>query len=282
MKRLKKHLFFTFICFCLLCTTMSGCSRNSSPYDFKYPKRLTNNDCFENYTVFDPNIRYTECYEFVDAGRKIRRLEYSAIKGAEDLSFMVCYKTIFWFGENRWMGVLREKDCDIQPIKDFTPSKIELCTYDDLFAWNPGSIDVEENPECYYRYAEHTFSDSILAINSEEAIAEIMVVAKRPTTMTTEENYREHELYPVSYELDSILWEEKPIYVKISFAECEGLVWVGQLLTDEEGNFYMERSSYVNTSLHLTNTLADPFYKSWGYPLGKHMEAILSELVVSE
>ncbi|MBE6653700.1 MAG: hypothetical protein E7610_09850 [Ruminococcaceae bacterium] len=217
-------------------------------------------------------------------------IEYSAIKDVDDLSFVVCYKTIHWFGENRWIYVLRRNDCDIEPIMDYTPSQIELCTYDDLMGSDASKIDVVEDPESYYRYAENTFSDPILTIDSPEAIAEIMAVAQCPTMMTTERSSREDEVYPSSYSLKKVSWQEKPVYVKITFAECAGLVWVGELLTDDEGRAYMERSAYVHGSeegqkeanLLVSNDFAGQFMKSWGYPPGEHMDAILSGLTTGE
>ena len=275
---------------------LSACSREPSPYDYDYPKDVTPRFCFENYKAFDPNIRYTECYEFVSTRKRTEKvlgmasIEYSAIKDVDDLSFIVCYKTIHWFGENRWIYVLRRNDCDIEPIMDYTPSQIELCTYDDLMGSDASMIDVEEDPESYYRYAENTFSDPILTIDSPEAIAEIMAVAQCPTMMTTERSSREDEVYPSRYSLKKVLWQEKPVYVKITFAECAGLVWVGELLTDDEGRAYMERSAYVHGSeegqkeanLLVSNDFAGQFMKSWGYPLGEHMDAILSGLTTGE
>ena len=293
MKHIKIYLLFLLI---IQLITTSACSREPSPYDYDYPKEVTPRYCFENYKAFDPNIRYTECYEFVTTRKRtekvsgIASIEYSAIKDIDDLSFMVCYKTIHWFGENRWIHILRRNDCDIEPIMDYTPSQIELCTYDDLMGSDASMIDVEEDPESYYRYAENTFSDPILTIDSPEAITEIMAVAQRPTMMTRERNFREDEVYPSRYSLEKVLWQEKPVYVKITFAECAGLVWVGELLTDDEGRAYMERSAYVHGSeegqkdanLSVGTTFAGQFTKSWGYPLGEQMDAILSGLTTGE
>ncbi len=293
MKHIKIFVSFFLI---IQLITSSACSREPSPYDYDYPKEVTPRYCFDNYKAFDPNIRYTECYEFVTTWKRtekvsgIASIEYSAIKDIDDLSFMVCYKTIHWFGENRWIYILRRNDCDIEPIMDYTPSKIELCTYDDLIGLNAEQIDVEEAPETYYRYAENTFSDPILTIDSTEAIAEIMAVAQRPTMMNLEENFREDDEYPSSYGLEKVLWQEKRVYVKISFAECAGMVWVGKLLTDGEGRAYMERSAYVHgteegqkeANLIVDTDFPSPFEKSWGYPLGEHMDAILSELLARE
>lgn len=188
MKHLKTlTLFLTVILF----MTAVSCSRKSSPYYFDYPKEITPKYCFENYKAFDANIIYTECYEFMTTRDRTERIsgitsvEYSAIKGVEDLSFTVYYKTMYWLGENRWIGVVRHKDCTVEPIMDYTPSKIELCTYKDI------RIDIDDNPQTYYNYAASTLSEPILTVSSQEAIEEIMAVAQKPTTMTTEENYKE-------------------------------------------------------------------------------------------
>ena len=292
-----KHIkFFALFSLVILLMTASACSHQPSPYSFDYPKEITPKYCFENYRGFDPNIRYNECYEFVTAEDRYERIagvasiEYSAIKDIDDLSFMVCYKTCHWSGKSRWLYVLRRDDCEIEPIMDYTPSKIELCAYEDLFELNPEMIDVEEEPKAYYHYGEYTFSDPILTVDSPEAIAKIMEIAQRPATMTLEENFRERELYPVSYELNPICWNDKPIYVKISFEECSGMVWVGKILTDDEGICYMERCVYVydpavetrEEYLFVDNDFSGPSSIGWGYPLGEHMNSIISELMTGE
>ena len=210
----------------------------------------------------------------------VTQIEYSAIKGAEDLSFAVYYKTMYWFGENRWIGVVRHKDCNIEPIMDYTPSKIELCTYESIF------VDVEDAPQTYYNYAASTLSEPILTVSSQEAIAEIMAVAQKPTTMTTEENYKEQLAYQSTSAHKWIAWENKPVYVKISFEECSGMVWIGQLFTDADGKAYMERLIYVHgeepdnkdAELHVGNTAYTPSGKSFYYPLGEHMDEIILSL----
>ena len=292
-----KHIKISLLCFLIVsifaasaCSFGSG-SAETTPYDFDYPTEVTPKYCFENYRVFDPNIRYTECYEFVtteDHKETVSgaSIEYSAIKGAGDLAFMVCYKTIRWFGENRWVYVVRRENCGVQPITDYTPSRIELCTYRDLVGQNSNLIDAKDHPETYYHYAENTFSDPLLTVDSPEALAEIMAVAQRTPTMTTEKDLLEQEKFPSSSNLNKVLWQEKPLYVKISFEECEGLVWVGQLLTDDEGRAYMERCFYVHgeelgqkeADLSIGTTFASPTENSRGYPLGEHMDAILAGL----
>lgn len=282
------------ICLIIQLLTSASCAADPSPYAYDYPRGLTPKYCFENYFAFDPNIRYTECYEFVVPWNRTERkrtfmgsVEFSAIKDADDLSFMVAYKTIHWFGENRWISVVRHRDCDIDPIMDYTPSKIELCTYDDLMCHNAYIMDVEESPETYYSYAENTFSEPIVTIGSPEAIGEVMAVAQRPATMTTEENFRESAEHPSSYKLNRVYWQEKPVYVKISFEECAGMVWVGQLLTDNEGRAYMERSAYVHAegesykygALCIGDTFPSPSGKGWGYLLGENMDAILRDIM---
>ena len=88
------------------------------------------------------------------------------------------------------------------------------------------------------------------------------------------------------YDLNAVLWHDEPVYVKISFNECSGVVWVGQLLTDDEGKVYMERSAYVHgdepgnkeAELHVGSTFATPSGTSFCYPLGEYMTTILSGL----
>ncbi len=282
---------FVILCLIIQLLTSASCAADRSPYAYDYPRGLTPEYCFENYFAFDPNIRYTECYEFVTPWTRIERknifmgsVEFSAVKDSEDLSFMVAYKTINWFGENRDILVVRHRDCEIQPIMDYTPSKIELCTYEDLM--RDGRLDVEDAPETYYGYASNTFSEPIVTVDSPEAIAEIMAVAQRPTTMTTEENFRESAEHPSSYKLNKVYWQEKPVYVKISFEECAGLVWVGELLTDDDGRAYMERSAYVHAegesykygALCIGDTFPSPSGKAWGYLLGENMDAIVRDI----
>jgi len=295
MKRIRLSL-LCFLVVTLFAASACSCGSGSvepSPYDFDYPADVTPKYCLENYRVFDPNIRYTECYEFVTTKNNretisgLVSIEFSAIKDADDLSFMVCYKTNRWFfGDNRQLYVVRRENCGVQPITDYTLAQIELCTYRDLIGRNSDLIDEKENPESYYRYAENTFSDSILTVNSPEATAEILAVAQRTPTMTTEKNLREQEEFPSSSDLEEVLWQEEPLYIKISFEECAGLVWVGQLLTDDEGRAYMERSVYVHgeelgekeAELSIDTSAASPTQKSRGYPLGEYMDAILVEL----
>ena len=279
MKYIKTSILFFLI---ILLITTSACSDKQSPYYFDYPDNVTPKYCYENYKVFDANIRYTECYEFVTAKKSnenMRRVNFSAIKDSEDLSFMVYYKTIYWFGTNRWVGVIRHDDCSIQPVIDYTPSKIELCVYDDILLLHPDNIDVEKSPDLYYRYAEHTFSEPLMTITSPEAIAEIMAIAQKPTTMTLEENYIEQERYPRENNLQLVLFENEPVYVKISFEECSGLVWIGKLLTDGHGTSYMERLIYVGEPLRLGTTFATPLGKGFHYPLGEHMDAVVYNLM---
>ena len=284
-----KHL-KTFVLFLLaiLLITGSACSNLRSPYAFDYPKDVTPRYCYKNYSAFDANIVYTECYEFVTTRKRNERktsilggsIEYSAIKDVEDLSFMVYYKTIMWFGENRWRGIVRHNDCDIEPIMDYTVSKIELCTYKYI---DPEQFDIEQEPEKYYNYAAYAFHDTIVTIDSQEAMAEIMAVAQRPTTMTTEENYQEQRDFPYAYGYgrSSIIWNNESVYVKISFDECAGMVWIGKLLIDDDGRVYMERCAYVGDSeavLSVGNTFPTPYGKSFYYPLGEHMNEIVSTL----
>lgn len=284
MKHLKIFVLFSLV---ILLIPVSSCSNVKSPYAFDYPKKVTPKYCYENYSAFDANIIYTECYEFV-ANKKWNKwkpglntsIEYSAIRGDEDLSFMVYYKTIFWFGENRWRGIVRHNDCDIEPIMDYTVSKIELCTYKYI---DPEQFDIEQEPEKYYNYAAYAFHDTIVTIDSQEAMAEIMAVAQRPTTMTTEENYQEQRDFPYAYGygLSSIIWNNESVYVKISFDECAGMVWIGKLLIDDDGRVYMERCAYVGDSeavLSVGNTFSTPYGKSFYYPLGEHMNEIVSGL----
>ena len=285
MKRLKIFVLFLLV---ILFIATTACSRKPSPYAFNYPKEVTPQYCFENYRVFDPNIRYTECYEFVTSENNsngvisgLTSVKYSAIKSIDDLSFMVCYKTSTLLGTSTWTHVVRRNDCNIEPILNYTPSKIELCSYDDLIQ----SIDVNESPETYYRYSESTFSEPILTIDSPEAIAEIMAVAQRSPTLTTEENRSEQDEYPSQYDLSLVYWQEKPIYVKISFEECAGIVWVGKLLIDNNGKAYLERWAYVHdagegqkeAALSIDADASAPFCVSRNYPLGEYMDAILAE-----
>lgn len=287
MKRLKAFALFLLA---ILLITSSACSKKNSLNAFDYPKEITPKYCFENYRAFDHNIIYTECYEFVTTRNRKERIlgfasiEYSAIKGVEDLSFMVYYKSVYWMGEGRWIGVVRHRDCNIEPIIDYTPSKIELCAYKGL---NPVMIDVEKNPEMYYDYASHSFSEPILTVNSPEAIAEIMDVAQKPRTMTTEENYKEQAAGPSMSDLSLVLWENEPVYIKISFKECSGMVWSGRLFTDNKGVAYMERLVYVHgegadkkdAMLHVGDAVPTPQGKGFYYPLGENMDAIISELI---
>ena len=47
----------------LALVVLSACSPSVQSYT--YPEEYSSEYCFDQYELFDPNIAYTECYEFV-------------------------------------------------------------------------------------------------------------------------------------------------------------------------------------------------------------------------
>lgn len=77
----------------LALVVLSACS--SSAHSYTYPEEYSAEYCFDQYELFDPNIAYTECYEFVSKKNwgGDPAVNFSAIKDCENLYFMVYYKT---------------------------------------------------------------------------------------------------------------------------------------------------------------------------------------------
>ncbi len=280
-----KHIrMLLIICLIIQLLTSSSCAHTPSPYEYDYPRGISPKYCFENYKLFDPNIKYTECYEFVVPWTKSERkgagmfglgsVNYSAIKDIPDLSFMVCHRYIGWFGANIDVFLVRHNAVETDPISDYTVARIELCTYNDVVP-----IEVEIG-ETYYKYAENAFFAPILTVDSPEAVEAILSVARRPAVMSREEADLERKEYPLKYDLKlkSIYSGEAPLYVRISFVENEGLIWIGQLLSDAEGHVYLERYSYrceSEAELCIQTDFGDAFAAESSYPLGESMDEIV-------
>lgn len=283
---MKRVRIFLIICLILQLLISASCARTPSPYEFDYPRGISPLYCFENYKLFDPNVRYTECCEFVVPWNKTERkttgmfgtgsINYSAIKGVDDLSFMVCHKNIPWFGENIDVYVVRHDASDVQPITDFTVSRIVLCTSTAMH------YDINDI-ETYYNNAEYSVSEPIVTIESPELKDAILSVARRPAVMNDEEVKRVREEYQSGYDprLQNIVLRGEYLYVMIYFEECEGLVWGGKLLTDKDGRVYLERCCYKcesESELKIRTDFGGPYATEFYYPLGEEMDGIVRDI----
>ena len=169
------------ILFALLLVVLSSCS--SSPYSYQYPKEYSAEYCFGQYELFDPNITYTACYEFVSKdgySTLPSTINFSGIKNCEDLSFMVCFKKWRWMGGSIDVDVVRKKDSSVNPITDCTPSRIELIWCAGSWYTNPQiRLDLwrkgdAEEKEKYYNHDTKSLSNTVRSIDSKEAIDEIL------------------------------------------------------------------------------------------------------------
>ena len=175
----------------IVSTILASCNYYRYPYE--YPEDYTAETCFEQYELFDPNIAYTECYEFVSekSWGLVNGLNFSAIKDCEDLSFMVFYKKVSLVGTSHDINVVRNKGSTTNPTTDFTPSKAELIWYKNgdsysscmAIDFDPGK---EKGADEYHKYGTQFLSETVVSIDSAEAIDEIMSVATKDTVLSHE------------------------------------------------------------------------------------------------
>lgn len=268
----------------IVSTILVSC--NSSPYPYEYPEEYTAENCFEKYELFDPNITYTECYEFVSEKNWgiITSFNFSAIKDCDDLSFMVCYKTIW--GPGRSIQVVRNRNSDINPTTYFTPSKVELIWYTPYYLSN---LDAEKETEKYHNSEAQYLSETVMMIDSAEAIDEIMSVATKDTVLS---HYmfvleqRNTEIY--DSKLNGIHSEKGSLYVKVSFEECAGLVLIGKIMVDKDNLSYMEHVvyHYDNTDRQDATSLkassaTDCLTHGFRYRLGESMDDFVQQAIES-
>ncbi len=266
--------------FMLVSILLSSCS--SSPYAYPYPKEYSAEYCFEQYELFDPNMAYTECYEFVseeDWGL-FTPANFSAIRDCDDLSFMVYYQAMYFLGKSYSIQIVRSKEVDINPSADFTPLRAELFWYNENWA------DPEEAAEQYHDYDSHYLSQTALFVDSKDAIDEIMHVAMKETVLSYDAFVQEQNATPNSSELRGISAEGGVLYVKVYFAECDGLVLIGKIMTDENNDSYMEHIVYyANEHEHVGDIvkLNRSPVTDWRfyYRLGENMDTFVQQVMES-
>ncbi len=270
--------------FVLISIALSSCS--SSPYSYTYPKEYSAEYCFEQYELFDPNIAYTECYELVSkknwGGNPA--VNFSAIKDCEDLSFMVYYKTAWLLGTSFSIQIVRNKDSNENPSTDFTPLRAELFWYNESWA-DPDTEDAEK----YHSYDSRYLSQTTISVDSKDAIDEIMNVAIKENILSYDSFIQEQNETIYESKLQGIYSEDGALYVKVYFAECDGLVLIGKIMTDENNDSYMQHKVYYcNEYEHVSdiielNKSRVPDCSKWSfyYRLGENMDTLVQQAIES-
>ena len=263
-----------------ICLFLISCS--TDPYAYSYPKEYSAEYCFEQYQLFDPNITYSECYEFVsDKNWGINpSVNFSAIQDCDDLSFMVYYKEAWLVGGVHFIQVVRSRNEDTNPAADFTPLRAELCWYKNID--NPDTQEIQK----LHCYESEFLSQTVVLIDNSEAVNEIMNIAVRNTVLSPEAFLQEQKETVNQSELHQICTEDGTLYVKICFNECPGLLLIGKILTDENGYSYLEHIVYY--SLEGENAadvvelkrdrVTDSNTWSFYYRLGENMDAFVHQI----
>lgn len=281
----------------LLSIMLTSCS--PSPYAYTYPKEYSAEYCFGQYELFDPNIVYTECYEFAskkDYGGILFDTNFSAIKDCDDLSFMVYYRKEYWMGSHYDIKVVRNRDSDINPITDFTISSVELFWCNIPYAYTYSQrpeFNVKYDKDEFCNYGSHYMSQTVTIVDSEEAIDEIMDVAVKNTVISYDSFPKEttdeiDENDRTDNQLRCIHCDNMTLNVKISFKECSGLVFVGQIGIDENNRSYMEHIVYLAKPFQDLQdaTKLSPGYDEcstyrYYYRLGENMDAFIQPIIAS-
>ena len=236
--------------------------------------------------MFDPNLAYTECYEFVSPKNWgiNPSVNFSAIKDCEDLSFMVYYKTAWLLGTSHSIQIVRSKDSDINPSTDFTPLRAELFWYHESWA-DPNT----EGAEKYHDYDSQYLAQTAMSFDSKDAIDEIMNVATKETVLSYDSFVQEQNGTISESELQGIYTKDGALYVKVYFVECDGLVFIGKIMTDENDDSYMQHIVYychdyedVSNVIELNKSRATDGSKwNFYYRLGENMDALVQQAIES-
>ena len=268
--------------FVLISISLSSCS--TSQYSYTYPKEYSAEYCFEQYELFDPNIAYTECYEFVSkknwGGNP--SVNFSAIKDCEDLSFMVYYKTAWLLGTSYSIQIVRNKDNGVNPSADFTPLRAELFWYNESWA-DPNTEDAEK----YHYYDSQYLSQSAMSFDSKDAIDEIMNVAIKETVLPYDSFVQEQKETIDGSKLRGIHTEDGALYVKVYFAECEGLVFIGKIMVDNNNDSYMQHIVYyyhdyedvIDATEFKLASVTDGHKWRFYYKLGENMDFFVQQVI---
>ncbi len=271
--------------FILTSIILSACS--FSPYSYTYPKEYSAEYCCAQYELIDPNLAYTECYEFVSKKNfgLNPSVNFSAIKDCEDLSFMVYYKTAWLLGTSFSIQIVRNKDSNVNPSTDFTPLRAELFWYNESWADPNDTADADK----YYCYDSQCLSQATISIASKEAIDEIMNVAIKETVLLYDSFVQEQDETKYKSKLQGIYTEDGALYVKVYFAECDGLVLVGKIMTDENNDSYMQHKVYYcheyenvsDVTKLKTSVVTDGSKWSFYYRLGENMDALVQQAMAN-
>lgn len=268
--------------FVLFSIAFSACS--SSPYSYTYPEDYSAEYCYQQYELFDPNLAYTECYEFVSTKNwgGNPSVNFSAIKNCEDLSFMVYYKSAWLLGKSYSIQIVRHKESDVNPSTDFTPLRAELFWYSEGWA----DPDTEE-AENYHDYNSHFLSQTAMLFDSKEALDEIMNVAGKDTVLPYDSFLHEQKETINKSKLHGIYTEDGALYVKVYFAECDGLVFIGKIMTDHNNDSYMQHIVYYgHDHEEITNIIelkkdrvTDSSKWEFYYRLGENMDILVQQVI---
>lgn len=256
-----------------------------SKHAYKYPKEYSAEYCYYEYELFDPNIVYTECYEFVskkDWGWN-PKINFSAVKDCDDLSFMVYYKKGWLVGAVTTVCVVRRCDCDINPSADYTPASAELFWYDG----NKAGITADGRIDEEYYFKPQYLSQTAVAVDKKEAVDEIMDIAVKESFLSHDEFMQEQNAAVSDRGLSGIYSEKGELYVKVSFEECDGLVFIGRIMVDDSNNSFLQHLVYycneyedpANASKlqlsDLSHVCSSPLY----YRLGECMDALVQQVI---
>jgi len=256
-----------------------------SKHAYKYPEEYSAEYCYYEYELFDPNIVYTECYEFVskkDWGWN-PKINFSAIKGCDDLSFMVFYKKGWLVGSVKRILVVRRCDCDINPSVDYTPACAELFWYDSSLA-NP-EADVWTDEKCYY--TPQYLSQTAIVIDKKEAIVEIINIAAKKTFLSFDEYMQEQTVSVSGTGLRGLYSDNCELYVKVSFEECDGLVFIGKIMVDDNNRCFLQHRVYhcgeyedtTNASKLQLSSDSQGWSSPLYYRLGEYMDALVQQVI---
>ena len=137
---------------------------------------------------------------------------------------MVYYKTAWLLGTSFSIQIVRNKDSNVNPSTDFTPLRAELFWYNESWA-DPDTEDAGK----YHSYDSQYLSQTTISVDSKDAIDEIMNVAIEETVLSYDSFVQEENETIHESELQGIYIEDGALYVKVYFAECDGLVLIVKL-----------------------------------------------------
>jgi hypothetical protein len=131
-------------------------------------------------------------------------------------------------------------------------------------------------------------SNTVRSIDSKEAIDEILNIATKDVIFESATFLQELEEHD-TLNRRSIRSEEGGLYVKIYFEDCEGLVFLGEIMLDTQGYSYMTHKVYtydasrgIEDAISLkVEGLVNGYESILCYRLGENMDAIIQEVLSS-